>query len=464
MNKILVIIIFLQLSSLKIYAQNSSPHLSGEINISVTEGTFECDLTLKDIPDISDYFIRINSGMNILHIRSKKPEDFLIYYNKSFNDTLSTSETSAYYFKDNSGNGKFLPEEIQFRYVGKFPVASDTINNYSRKDWKGNIAFNGMSVRTDAFQSAWYPVIYDIAMDKMYHKVRYDLHISCTDCSTLYVNGNPPQKAKEYNFISDLPVGPALYIGNFDFIAKSDTYLLNSVLTKDEANKFEDIVSTYKTFYEQNLNIPFEQVTTFIETTPTSLKDGFLYVSYPTIFSIGWDEGLRGILNPKRANYYKKLIAHELGHYYSGTIKTFNSPIGNVLSEGFAEYLSMKVLAEYIGMEEFSTDLRKKFDLSKKLNPNPISKIKTEEDLGNRYLYAYRYFPLLLHSIEKEIGEEKMWQWLSDIFISASNITDYEYLISMLGKIVSKEELKNIRTNFMESSESINNIKNTLGI
>jgi hypothetical protein len=464
MNKLLILLLILQLSSLKPCAQNSSPYLSGKINISVTEGTFECNLTLKDIPDISDYFIRINSGMNILHIRSKKPVDYLIYYNKSFNDTLSTGETSAYYFKDNSGQGKFLPEEIQFRYVGKFPVASDTINNYSRKDWKGNIAFNGMSVRTDAFQSAWYPVIYDIEQDRMYHKVRYDLQISCSDCSTLYVNGNPPVKAREYNFISELPVGPALYIGNFDFIAKSDTYLLNSDITQEEAASFEDIISTYKTFYERNLNIPFEQVTTFVETTPTSLKDGFLYVSYPTIFSIGWDEGLKGILNPKRANYYKKLIAHELGHYYSGTLKTFNSPIGNVLSEGFAEFLSMKVLAEYADKEEFNADLRRKFELSKKLIPNPISNIETEEDLGNRYLYAYRYFPLLLMGIEKEIGEEKMWQWLSDIFKSDSNYTDYEYLIGTLGKIVSKEELKNITTNFMESSESINNIKNTLGI
>ncbi|MCI5056707.1 hypothetical protein [Phaeodactylibacter sp.] len=463
-EKLLSTILIIGLGFFQLHAQHTSPLLSGKVEISITEGTFECDLTLSDIPTIEDYFIRINAGMNILHIRSKKPYDFLIYFKKSLKDTLSSGETAAYYFEDNSGKGKFLPEEIQFRYVGKFPVASDTLEYYSRKDWKGNIAFNGKSVRTDAFQSAWYPIIYDIAKDKLYHKVRYDFELSCADCSTLHVNGNPPVKGSRHRFKSELPVGPALYSGNFEFISKSDTYLLNADLLREEADKFEEVVSSYKAFYEQNLNIPFEQVTTFVETTPTSLKDGFMYVSYPTIYSIGWGEGLRGIFDPEKENHNKKMIAHELGHYYSGTLKVFNSPIGNVLSEGLAEFLSMKVLAEFIGEKEFNADLKRKYELSTRLNPTPISQIGTEEDLGNRYIYAYRYFPLLLHAIEKEIGQKRMWQWLQNVFKSEIDYTDYEYLLLSLANVVSEEELKVVRKKLLESSASLKNIRDNLGI
>ena len=63
-------------------AQENTPFLKGKVEISIKEGTFDCDLTLSNIPKIKDYFIRLNSGMNILHMRSKKPNDFLIYYSQ----------------------------------------------------------------------------------------------------------------------------------------------------------------------------------------------------------------------------------------------------------------------------------------------------------------------------------------------------------------------------------------------
>jgi hypothetical protein len=153
------------------FAQENTPTLKGKVKISILEGTFECDLTIANIPKIQDYVIRLNSGMNLLHIKSKKPNEFVLGYRKSDKDSTSTGESSAYYFADNTGKGKFLPQELQFRYVGKFPVANDTIQNYTRQDWKGNIAFNGLSVRTDGRQSAWYPYLYDAKKDVSYEEM-----------------------------------------------------------------------------------------------------------------------------------------------------------------------------------------------------------------------------------------------------------------------------------------------------
>lgn len=152
-----VIILFVSFTfsiSNYLLAQEKAPVISGKVVISIEEGTFNCDLTLSNIPDISNYFIRLNAGMNILHFRSKKPNDFLIAYETSLKDTRSTGESKAYYFADDTKQNKFLPNVLQIKYVGKFPVIKDTIEDYSREDWKGNIAFNHNSVRADGTQSA----------------------------------------------------------------------------------------------------------------------------------------------------------------------------------------------------------------------------------------------------------------------------------------------------------------------
>src|SRR5690606_13716680 len=131
--------------------------------------------------------------------------------------------------------GKYLPKTLHFRYVGKFPVATDTTENFSRKDWKGNIAFNTTTLRTDGRQTAWYPVMYDIANDKDHHRVRYDLEISCSYCTTLYINGSEPIKSKTGRFQSSTPVELSLFLGTYDYSNVGNTFILKSALNREEA-------------------------------------------------------------------------------------------------------------------------------------------------------------------------------------------------------------------------------------
>ena len=287
MNYRIVMCFILITLSTKMFSQDNAPHLKGKVNISIKEGTFECDLTLSNIPRIKDYLIRLNSGMNLLHIRSKKPNNFVLGYDKSDKDSTSTGESSAYYFPGNAKNTKFLPEELQFRYVGKFPVANDTIDNFSKQDWKGNIAFNGMSVRSDGSQSAWYPIIYDAKKDIAYDRVVYDIEINCADCSTIYVNGNKPVSSNSAHLLSNEPQEMALYCGNYDVVDDGNIAILNPKFPDEKIKQFSILVSSYKKYYEQKLNIKFNQTPTFINTTPTSKKNGWLFVSYPTIMGIG---------------------------------------------------------------------------------------------------------------------------------------------------------------------------------
>ncbi len=459
------LIIFITLPFTNILAQEKTPFLSGKVNISISQGTFECDLTLSEIPHIDDYFIRINSGMNILNMRSLKPNNFIICFTKSRNDTLSTGESKAYYFSDNTGNGKFLPESIQFKYVGKFPVVKDTIENYSCKDWKGNIAFNRFSVRSDGRQSAWYPILYDITNDKIYDKVKYDIELTCTDCNTLYINGSKPVKSKSYNFKSEIPQELTLFCGNYDFKEIYDTYFINSGLNNDEIQVFGKLINSFKRFYAQNLKIPFEQSINFIQTTPTSKRDAWMFVSFPTIMSIGWDNGLKNVVDPKYQKFYSPFIAHELGHFYFGTYKVLNSELGDMLSEGFAEFLALQLTKKLIGKDIYSKKLNAKIKNLENFIATPFAKVKSKNDYHNRELYVYNYAPLIFLAIEKEIGEQQMWKWLNKILTTQVKFTDYDFLQLTLRQSLKSDKLfEYLKAKYFESEKSLENAINTIKV
>lgn len=462
MNFRIVACFILLTISLNIFSQENAPHLKGKVKISIKEGTFDCDLTLSNIPKIQDYLIRLNSGMNLLHIRSKKPKDFVIVYDKSDKDSTSTGESSAYYFPDNNRKGKFLPEELQFRYVAKFPVANDTIENFSRQDWKGNIAFNGMSVRSDGSQSAWYPIIYDAKKDIAYDRVVYDIEIICEDCNTIYANGNKPVSSNSAHLISNEPQEIALFCGNYDVVDDGNITILNPKFPEEKIKQFSNLISSYKKYYEQKLNIKFNQTPTFINTTPTSKKNGWLFVSYPTIMGIGWGKhGLAGIFEEKSQKFYKPLIAHELGHYYFGTIKVFNSELGDMMSEGFTEYMALKLTEENQTEKNYDEVIAKKVESLKDFKPNSFSMVKSITDISDRQTYVYDYAPIIFIAIEKEIGKKKMWEWLKNILETKTEFTNYDFLVSTL-----KNTLKNdkkteviINTYFSNVTSTENAIK-----
>ena len=457
MNYRIVMCFILITLSTKMFSQDNAPHLKGKVNISIKEGTFECDLTLSNIPRIKDYLIRLNSGMNLLHIRSKKPNNFVLGYDKSDKDSTSTGESSAYYFPGNAKNTKFLPEELQFRYVGKFPVANDTIDNFSKQDWKGNIAFNGMSVRSDGSQSAWYPIIYDAKKDIAYDRVVYDIEFNCTDCSTIYVNGNKPVSSNSAHLISNEPQEMALYCGNYDVVDDGNIAILNPNFPDEKIKQFSILVSSYKKYYEQKLNIKFNQTPTFINTTPTSKKNGWLFVSYPTIMGIGWGRfGLAGIFEEKSQKFYKPLIAHELGHYYFGTVKVFNSELGDMMSEGFTEYMSLKLTEDIQEVTAYNEVLEKKYKYLKDFKPNPLSMIKSITDITDRETFVYDYAPIIFIAIEKEIGKKKMWEWLKNILETKVEFTNYDFLVSTL-----KNTLKNDKKLELIINDYFNNVNST---
>ncbi|SFC41874.1 hypothetical protein SAMN05421780_105154 [Flexibacter flexilis DSM 6793] len=458
MKRILSIILSLGISILS-YSQEIAPTIKGKVKISINEGTFDCDLTISNIPKIKDYLIRLNSGMNLLHIKSKKPNEFILVFNKSDKDSTSTGESSAYYFADNTGKGKFLPHELQFRYVGKFPIANDTIENYSRQDWKGNIAFNGFSVRTDGSQSAWYPYIYDAEKDISYEKMYYDIDFECVDCATIYINGNKPVKSPKTILKSEQPYELTLFCGKYDYVDNGDLILLNPKFSKQDIQDFSNTISQFKQFYENKIKVKFTEPPIFVNTTPTSKNNGWLFVSYPTIMGIGWgNDGLGALFEKENQKWYKQFIAHELGHYYFGTYKVSNSELGDMISEGFAEYLSLKLTEEILGKELYNKKLEEKFKNLQDFKTLPISKIKSIKVIEDRQTFVYDYAPIVFIAIEKEIGNKKMWAWINKILNTNTNFTNYDFLVSTLRNTLNNEKkIQQIIAEYFDNDNSTEN-------
>ncbi|MCC5451977.1 hypothetical protein LMJ53_09605 [Rheinheimera sp. UJ51] len=414
--------------------------LSGTLILSIEKGTIEAELKLSNIPKIKNYYIFINSGLNIEYFRDKD-DSFNYAFRKKYNEEYSY-ESFGYYLPDNSGKEKFLPKSLSFKYTGKFPVISDMDKASQHGDWKGNIAFNGKTLRSDGMQASWYPVLYDIDKDVRFDSVTYDIEVKCTDCKSIYLNGSSPVSGKAGKFISENPVELMLFAGDFEIEKSNGSYFLNTGLSNEQMVDFGNVISSFEKFYQEKLNLPYGDSVVFIHTTPISKNNSWLFVAYPSIVNVGHPEGgLSDLINDEKSNWFKPFIAHELAHYYFGTYRKFNSELGDMLSESFSEYISLKLTKELIGEDVFNNIVDNK--LKELINAKliPISEIKSSSGYGDRNLYFYTYAPTNWIKLEHVIGEENMWRWINKLLTVESEFTDYDFLIKTLGDVLNDRAL-----------------------
>lgn len=435
------------------------PHLTGEVKISILNGTIEGDLEYSNLPKLKNYSIWLNTGLNLRYFRDG--EDKFNYGNIKYYDEEKSSEAFQYYFPDKDNKDRFLPEKFKINYVGKFPVISDTLKASNRGDWKGNIAFNGKSIRASE-QTAWYPILYDIENDVELNKVTYDIKINCIDCESIYLNGSSPIKGKTVNFKSDKPISMMLFAGIFDFTKNNHTYFINTELNSEQEKVLGSWTDKIVNFYENKFKIPYENSVTYLYTTPISKKNAWMFVTYPTIVIIGQEKyNVKSYFAPNtnklKDNSNIEYFAHELGHYYFGTVIVPNSELRWVFLEGLTEYLALQTVKEVLGEESY----HKKIDTYLKGTidyiPKSMATIKNSEIDET---YRYYYVPLLVTALEKEIGKERVWNWLRTVLKSEKSVkTDYEYFKTSLVKSGIKEiEFKNFEEKYILSEQAKENV------
>jgi len=180
---------------------------------------------------------------------------------------------------------------------------------------------------------------------------------------------------------------------------------------------------------------------------------------------VGWDEGMRSFSRKSEGKGFLQYMAHELSHYYFGTVRTFNSELGDMISEGFAEFLSLNITHTLISDSLYREKLQSKATAVSNLKPIPMAEIRSSSDYINRELYVYYYAPIIFSAIEKEIGEEKMWQWIKMLLKSPSVFTNYQFVEQTLNKVVNdKTKFESLREKYFSSERTLQNALSTLNI
>ena len=247
--------------------KSAVPHLSGQLKVSIKQGTIDADISISNIPRSKDHSFQLNTGLNIKGITSEDGSVNFAYRRKSLEQFY---ESFAYTIPSDVPNELYQSKALNFRYSGKYPVYDQAFK--ARSDWKGNIAFNGKSLRVDGMQTALLPIYYDKQSDKLYKDVTYDLQIDCVDCTSLFVNGSTPIRASSHRFVSKLPAEPMMYMGDFDYIELGGNRVLNPLVKKDHIEQGLTVVAQYKSLLSKWFNQPLANGITFIQTTPVSEK------------------------------------------------------------------------------------------------------------------------------------------------------------------------------------------------
>lgn len=443
-------------------SQDTIPHIKGTVIISVKKGTIDCDLTLSNMPRLKDYYLRLNSGMNIRYIKNAEPGMQPLRYERSLQDTLSSGESSAYFIPGWNETGKYLPHTIRLNYAGMYPVIRDTS---SVVDWRGNIAFNGKTLRADGIQSAWSPILYDIKTDTRYENVTYDLEISCPDCKVIYLNGSQPVSGTRAKLSSNQPQDLTLFAGEIKSVPVNGTYFLNPDANQQQLTELEKTLQSYRRYLEKRTAIPYNGKAVYIQTTPVSKNNSWLFASYPTIVKVGWDDGMKTFMSKTDGPEFLQYMAHEIAHYYFGRLRSFNSPIGDMISEGFAEFLALDITRRLINESLYRENLQSKARTLQHFNPAPPASIQSKNDYKDRERYVYYYAPLIFAAIEKEIGETKMNEWIHSLLNTPASMTSYSFFEQTLNKVIADSTLfHSLRDKYFISENSLPNAISTLNL
>lgn len=446
-------------------AQDKIPKISGTAKFSVENGTIDCDIVLSDYSDIGNYLIRLNKGLNIVNIQSIEPNRFLLGYERELTDSLQTDESISYYFPASTKGEKFLPKKLRFRYVGKFPVINDTISeNYQKIDWRGNIAFMNGLLRVDGYQSAWYPTLYDVDNDFQYELVKYDIEIICEDCEQIYLNGSKPLNAKKAHFISESAREPYLFIGKYGIQEAKNITLLNANFSDIQVDEFDKINGEIVNFLSSYTNIPYKEKVHWVQAYMTANETGyFAFASNPTFTICGNPPSdLRATFDQQLKGGFLSTIVHELSHYYFGTLKKCNTTLENLINEGFAQFLAFKHISQFKENNYIENGIREGLEWIGE--PNFKHKAMLDfiklENTNDRQTYAYDYQTAILFSIEKEIGDEKMKQWIRLLLQGEECISNKAFFETTLKKAVNNNELYNkIVQKYLTGDSTVENMK-----
>lgn len=381
----------------------SVPHLDGQIWTDPAAGTLRGDVCLSALPAQATQTFLLNRGLNVRDVRDAEtgaPRSLDGFY-----DATNVGDATRYSV---AGAGAYC-----VRYVGAFPVYSVDAGERASEDWKGQIAFDGATVRA-AEQTRFYPVPEDSASGMALEAVSYRIDVDCPTCAALYLNGSAPVAGPRASFASDLARPLFLYAGAFPFSTDGDTRFVGAVVSPADAAVVRAGVAAIARIHEATLGLPSADDPAFLTFASVS-RDRQLdnatwaFVTWPTValdgrvpFSalIDSTDGARR-LDP----FFVDLLSHEMAHFYFGARYTPRGPLTWFLLESTAEFLSLKAIRVLRGDAAYTEAVQDHYrDALSAGAVTPLDSVTVAARIGENY--RYRLGPLLLLALEDYVGAE----------------------------------------------------------
>lgn len=410
MTKKTLLIVFLILSIFKGFAQ---PRLEGRLVIDMKTGQINCDFILSNLPEITEYAILLNKGMNIKYFKDTKGS--LINYD-GFYDGIIKGEAVQYTFSD---QGNTLPPTFKVTYSGSFPVY---VGEYKAFDFKGVIAFNEQTLRATE-QTKWYPVIYDISNDRLIQDYTYDLKVEIINGNTVFVNGSAPKKGNRLHFESEKAWPLLLFAGSYDFLENHGDYILNTSITNEFANKIFQNIDLIKNRLAQIMGKSFSDRIYLINHKALSKRkrrSSWGFNTYPSFAFSGLD--FNGVVDEKGKFSMDncKYFGHEFAHNYFGN-NVNSGKLGWFWLESFAEYLSFNIVEDLYGEDQLKQVLLSLIEYIQDDTFVPLDKIQKKEEVNEKYRYIVG--PLLLQCFEDQFGRDRTNKVLQNLLRYAETNT-----------------------------------------
>ena len=400
---------------------------SGTVSVSLASGRMSGKICLADRGEGFREAFSLNAGLNVAKVTDgvENPIEFDGWY-----DPGVDGEARVYTLKTPSPT-------ICIDYVGAFPryPAHD-----APLDFKGVIAFNGDSLRATE-QSAWLPLPFDAKNKVRLDNTRYDLKVSCTDCAFIYVNGSDPVIGASGTFVSEAVRPAMLFAGKGPLTRTPNVTIVNEKLSTEETAALVDACRRIEAYYRGYLGQKINDTPAIVRVVAINQAERdrkgseWGFATWPTIAFSGSIHPIAaalmkgGEIRERRLGY----LAHEIGHYYFGTVTDPSGPYHWFLVESTAEFLSLKArgaLAGTAAEQRRVTALAG--DIAGKKEPfKPLDQITDSDQIGDDY--RYNYGPLLLKALERQVGERRMAAFLKGL-LAASTIRNWQDLTAVANR------------------------------
>nr|WP_299342881.1 hypothetical protein [Allomuricauda sp.] len=434
---------------------NAQIHMKGKVDIDMNKGLIGCELRLSNIPELTDYRIWINKGMNIKYFKNSDAE--LIQYDGFYSGKINGEAIEYTFVQDSLAH---IPNEFNVTYKGAFPIYQ---NEFGPFDYKGAIAFNGETLRATE-QTKWYPVIYNAKTDRILNSYSYELEVHIIGGNTVFINGTKPQKGEDLHFVSKKAHPLLLFAGSYDFVESNGDYIINTNVSKETSKKVFDNIEIIKSSLSKNLKLKFTDNIYLINHRAVNKRpkgSSWGFNTYPTFAFTGLD--FNKILNEKGgfSNDINRYFGHEFAHNYFGN-NVMSGKLGWFWLESFAEYLSYNIAEDLCGMDFLKQVLLGQLKYIKDDSFVPLAHVEKRSDINEKYRYIVG--PFILKCFEDRFGRDKTNLTLQSLLkvSTTETLTLNQWKKSAVQGGVSEKDFETFETDFLVNEDFLQNVKDEI--